>query len=238
MRQFITLRFWMSLLAVVALLGVVYVLTRSGPSSDRVIAASDGPTKRNVDFVAQVYSFTGDPGFAMAQGKTNGELQLIIDGTRTMVIKPDTPGEVSCNQLAEVGQCVVVADLLGDAVLWFALVPFEQRPSITMPGIVRLDDQNIVELTNGWVVHRSAVVALECGDDVASLTDFVRRFGAEATTTFSFDSQQIVKATCAQSTGTTTTTTIPATPPTEPQVPGETTVPDDTAPDASNSGIG
>ena len=111
------------------------MLTRSGPSSDRVIAASDGPTKRNVDFVAQVYSFTGDPGFAMVQGKTNGELQLIIDGTRTMVIKPDTPGEISCNQLAEVGQCVVVADLLGDAVLWFALVPFEQRPSITMPGI-------------------------------------------------------------------------------------------------------
>jgi len=41
-RQFITLRFWMSLLAVVVLLGLVYVATRPDPSSDQVIAASGG----------------------------------------------------------------------------------------------------------------------------------------------------------------------------------------------------
>ena len=94
MRQFITLRFWMSLLAVVVLLGLVYVTTRPDPSSDNVIAASGGPVTRNVDFVSQVFSFTGDAGFGVEQGRTNGQLQLVIDGSRTMVIQPDTPGEI------------------------------------------------------------------------------------------------------------------------------------------------
>jgi hypothetical protein len=123
-RQFITLRFWMSLLAVLALFGLVYVATRSEPDSDNVIAAESGPVPRHVDFVSQVFSITGDAGFAMQRGKASGQLQLIIDGSRTMVVQPDTPGEISCPDLADVGQCVVVADLLGDAVLWFALLPF------------------------------------------------------------------------------------------------------------------
>src|SRR6185312_4017293 len=175
-RQFITVRFWLALLAVVVLLGLVYVTTRGEPKGDKVIAASSGPVTRNVDFVAQVFSFTGAPGFAIDKGRTNGELQLVIDGSRTMVIQDDTPGEIECNHLAEIGQCVVVADLLGDAVLWFAVVPFEQSQSITLPGIARLDDQNVVELTNGWVVHRAPVVDLDCTDDVSTLADFVRRY--------------------------------------------------------------
>jgi len=236
-RQFITLRFWMSLLAVVVLLGLVYVATRPDPSSDQVIAASGGPVARNIDFVSQVFGFNGDAGFAMDKGRTNGQLQVVIDGSRTMVIQPDTPGEIECSQLAEIGQCVVLADLLGDAVLWFAIVPFEQSQNVTLPGIAKLDDQNVVELTNGWVLHRAAVVDIDCTDDVSSLTEFVRRYGHESTTTFNLDRQQIVKTTCTQAPEATTTSTVPATPPTQPEpLPGDTVV--DTGPDASNSGVG
>lgn len=232
------MRFWMSLLAVLALFGIVYVVTRGEPDSDSVIAADDGPVERHVDFVSQVYSITGDAGFAMVRGKSNGELQLIIDGSRTMVVQPDTPGEISCPDLSGIGTCVVVADLLGDAVLWFALVPHEQTSTVTMPGIAKLDDQNVVELTNGWVVRRAASVSIDCTEDVSSLTEFVRRFGTSSTTTFSLDDQQIVKTTCTQAPQSTTTTTVPAAPPTENVIPGETLPPDETVPDASSSGIG
>lgn len=237
-RQFITLRFWMSLLAVLGLFGLVYVATRGEPDSDSVIAADNGPVERHVDFVSQVFSITGDPGFAMQRGRANGELQLLIDASRTMVVQPDTPGEITCTKLADVGQCVVVADLLGEAVLWFALVPFEQQRNITLPGIAKLDDQNIVELTNGWVLHRAANVDLDCADDVSSLTEFVRRFGPTSTTTFNFDGQQIVKTTCAQSPGSTTTTTIPVAPPTQVVVPAETLPPGETVPDDTDPGVG
>lgn len=238
MRQFITMRFWMSLLAVLALFGLVYVATRGEPDSDNVIAAENGPVERHVDFAARVYSVNGDAGFTMVRGKANGQLQLVIDGSRTMVVQPDTPGEITCTKLADIGACVVVADLLGDAVLWFALVPYEDQPSITLPGIATLQDQNIVELTNGWVLPRAASVDLDCADDVGSLTEFVRRFGPSSTTTFNLDSQRIVRATCTQAPQSTTTTTVPATPPPQQVVPGETLPPDETVPDASSSGIG
>jgi hypothetical protein len=233
-RQFLTMRFWMTLVALLALTGLVYVGTRSDPRSDSVIAASTTLAERHIDFVAPVDSVNGAAGFAMQHGRTGGQLQLVIDGTRTMVVQPDTPGEITCPDLTTVGQCVVAADLLGDAVLWFALIPAEPRPSVTLPGIAQLRDDNVVELTNGWVLERAANVDLNCTDDVASLTEFVRRFKSTSTTTFSFGTQQIVRATCTESPET-TTTTVPAPPP---PVPVDTSPVVDTVPTASDSGIG
>ena len=232
------MRFWMSLLAVLALFGIVYVATRGEPDSDTVIAADEAPVARHVDFASQVFSITGDAGFAMVRGRSNGQLQLIIDGSRTMVVQPDTPGEITCTDLASVGQCVVFADLLGDAVLWFALVPFEQQPKVTLPGIAKLDDLNLVELTNGWVVSRAANVDLDCIDDVGSLTEFVRRFGPSSTATYDLDRQQITKTTCTQAPEATTTTTVPASPPPQVVPPGETLPPGETVPVETDLGAG
>ena len=134
---------------------------------------------------------------------------------------------------------MVIADLLGDAVLWFALVPYEPQPNIALPGITELDDQNLVELTNGWVVRRAANVDLDCAEDVSSLTEFVRRFGTSSTTTFNLDSQQIVKMTCSQAPEATTTTTVPASLPPQVIPPGETIAPDAAlAPDETDPGVG
>jgi hypothetical protein len=234
-RQFLTVRFWMTLVALLAVTGLVYLVTRSDPRSDQVIAAPTAPTERHIDFVAQVASVNGGPGFAMQHGHTTGQLQLGIDGTRTMVVQPDTPGEITCADLTTVGKCVVAADLLGDAVLWFALIPAEPRPSVTLPGIAQLRADNMVELTNGWVLERAPTVDLNCTDDVASLTEFVRRFKTTSTATFSFDTQQIVRATCTESPE--TTTTVPATPPPIPVGQPDTT-PIDTAPNGTDPGVG
>ena len=56
----------------------------------------------------------------MVDGTATGEMRLALDATRTMVVKPGTPGEITCAKLAEINQCIVAADLLGDAVVWFA----------------------------------------------------------------------------------------------------------------------
>jgi hypothetical protein len=231
-REFLTIRFWMTLVALLAVTGLVYVATRSGPRSDQVIAASSTPTERHIDFVAPLGAFNGDAGFAMQHGRTAGHLQLVIDGTRTMMIQPDTPGEITCTALATPGQCAVAADLLGDAVLWFAVIPAGTSTTVTLPAIIQLRDDNVVELTNGWVLNRSAVVETDCTDDVGSLTEFVRRFATSSTTTFTYASQQITATTCTQSPETTTTT-----PATAPAAPGDTAAVD-TGPNASDTGVG
>jgi len=195
MRQFITLRFWMSLLALVGLtVGVWSIVSDTGPP---LISGLESTSEEHrIDLVATVYAVTANSDFKMVDGAVQGELRLIIDGTRTMVVKAGTPGEINCPQLAEVARCVVAADLLGDAVLWFSLIGAEPRATVVLPAIRELRDEGWVLLANGWEVQRSSVVERDCPDDTTSLGEFVRRFGDEATSTFSFERQQVVKVTC------------------------------------------
>ena len=243
MRQFLTIRFWMTLVALGALTGLALLVTRSdGAASIAELGAPVAPAQHRIDLVALVFAFSGEAGFALKDGVTTGQLQLIIDGSRTMVIAPGTPGEISCTKLAEIGQCVVAVDLLGNAVLWFSVIPSTPGSTVTLPGIVGLLKSNQVLLANGWIVNRASLVDLNCSDDPASLTDFVRRYGARSTTTFSYDRQQVVRATCTAAPHAATTTTVQQDE-TGSSNPGSTVVGTDGAPpdsntDASVSGVG
>jgi hypothetical protein len=160
----------------------------------------------------------------MVDGKASASMRLILDGQRTMVVTPGTPGDVTCTDFESLARCVVAADLLGNAVVWFALVPGEPAPTVDLPGIVDLRSDNWVLLANGWEVKRSSLVERVCDEDTAGLTDFVHKFAETGRTVFDFDRQQVTRVICPQSTATTTTTTttlLPAPlPPAE--VPGET----------------
>ena len=248
MRQFLTVRFWMTLVALLGLTIGVWAVTRRD-SAIGIAGASHPPRVRRIDLISQIFSTNADSNFSMTRGVASGELRLTLDATRTMIIKPGTPGEISCPPLDQIGACVVAADLLGEAVLWFSIIPSEPRPSITLPAIAALRDDNYVVLTNGWELKRSSVVELNCADETSTLTEFVRRFGAASTTTFNFAKQQLVRATCDKASE--ATTTVPTTGPdsTGPDSTGDTVAPDatgdtnapgsvDSAPDASNSGIG
>ena len=57
-----------------------------------------------------------------------------------MRIAPGTPGESTCLNLWTPNQCGVLADVLGDAVVWFALVPQAPRQTAELPPIVDLDE--------------------------------------------------------------------------------------------------
>ena len=195
MRQFVTLRFWMALLALVGITAGVWLLVRDS-SSALISVAEPAPEVHRIDLISTVFLVNASPDFAMVDGVVQGEIRFIIDGTRTMVVKAGTPGEMNCARLAELAQCVVAADLLGDAVLWFSLVEAEPRATVTLPAIREVRDQGWVLLANGWEVQRASLVERDCADDTASLGEFIRQFGDNATSTFDFASQQVVKVTC------------------------------------------
>ena len=133
-------------------------------------------------------------------------MQLALDATRTMVVKAGTPGEITCGRLAEINQCVVAADLLGEAVVWFSLIPNPQRANLVLPGVTEVRKDNWLLLSNGWEVARNEVVERNC--DAAGLDDFVHQFGGSlSTSTFSFEQQQIIKVTCLEQPENPTTTT-------------------------------
>ena len=212
MRQFVSFRFW---LTIAALIGLTYGLWHFLISKDNSVAVVGpaAPTKvlaHRINLLLPVYGIQAEPGFAMVNGVADHEMHLALDATRTMVVKPGTPGEITCGKLAEINQCVVAADLLGDGVVWFALIPNPQRANLVLPGVTEVRTDNWVLLSNGWEVSRSEVVERNC--DATSLGDFVRRFGGSSSTaTFSFEKQQIVKVTCLQAPETATTTSTTST---------------------------
>ena len=217
MRQFVSLRFWLAIAALVGLTyGLWYVLVRKDDSV-AVIGqpATEAPTEHRINLLQPVYNIEADPGFAISDGVATGDMHLVLDANRTMVVKAGTPGEISCSKLAEINQCVVAADLLGDAVVWFSLIPNPQKANLILPGATDVREDNWLLLSNGWEVARTEVVERNC--DTAGLNDFVDHFGGSlSTSTFSFEQQKIFKVTCLEepenSTTTSSTTTTIAVP--------------------------
>ena len=196
MRQFFTWRFWLSLLTLAALTFGLFTVTRPTEAVSTVIQQAAVPD-RHIDLVALVYLAQSDPGFSIVDGKTTASMQISIDGFRFMNIRAGTAGENRCAQLAELAKCAVAADLLGEAVLWFSIVPLGTRNQVLLPAVTELRDDGTVRLENGWVMrHAEAVKRLGC-DDSTSLTDFINRYGEGSTTAFSLDEQAVVSVTCA-----------------------------------------
>ncbi|HQZ34570.1 MAG TPA: hypothetical protein PK020_09090 [Ilumatobacteraceae bacterium] len=207
MRQFFTFRFWLTIAALCGLALAVTAFAKSRESDADPLAADVGTAtpERTIDVVAWVYAVQPPPGFAIVDGRANKDMTLIVDGTRTMIITAGTPGEMDCPRYAELAQCTVAADLLGDGVLWFSIIKGVPGPTVELPAVAELLDGGWVRLENGWVVQHAPKVERSCAEDTASLNDFIDLFGATAKSTFNFEQQQIVKVTCPGQSSTTTT---------------------------------
>ena len=193
MRQLFTLRFWLAVVALVALAAVALAVRSVGEVSS---ATSTDVVGRRIDLVQWVFQATAAKGFEVKDGVTTADLSLQLDGARTMVVKAGTPGEVKCDDLLLPGRCTVAADLLGDAVLWFSIVPGGPDATIELPAVAELVSGGWVRLSNDWVLRHAPRVERSCSADTSSLTDFINTFGERARSTFDYETQRIVKVTC------------------------------------------
>jgi len=209
-RQFFSLRFWLSLLALAGLaLGVAAFARSRAESAEPALDPGAATPERTIDLVSWVSLIQPSPGFTMVDGRTTTDLALVLDGTRTMIVKAGTPGEINCPNYTELARCTVAADLLGDAVLWFSVVPGVPWPVVDLPAVTELLEGGWVRLANGWVLPHATVVDRSCPEDTTSLTEFIDTFGDAAKSTYNFERQQIVKVTCPRGAATTTSTTVP-----------------------------
>jgi len=194
MRQFFSWRIWA---AFAALIGLVLLLKVVLPA-DAAKPAVEAPTtpNRHVDFISLVYSVAPSPTFAVQDGVVSGSADFIIDGQRTMHVMPGTLGEISCPDMSVVASCAVLADLLGDAVVWFALVPVDSALKVTAPPITAQLDDGIVRLQNGWLVPLGDSVTRACPQETGSLSEFIRRFGPGSTTIIDVAKQSVTMVRC------------------------------------------
>jgi hypothetical protein len=196
-RQFLSLRFWLTLLALVGVAGaLVLVFRNQSPPPGLPAAGTDVVATHRVDLVAVVAKVTAAPGFVVADGAASADASLLLDANRTMVIKAGTPGDSTCAALGQPEQCVIAATLLGDAVLWFSIVPGSPGASISLPAITSLPEAGWAQLANHWVVRRASVIDRNCVTDTSSITDFIHQFGKRATSTFNLETQKLTKVVC------------------------------------------
>ena len=193
MRQLFNWRF----VAAVAALGVLALLARAILTDDDSIEAVIEPEtiERQIDLIEPIVSVTGEA-IELRGGVTTGSTELVLDTERVVSIAPGTFGEVACEELEVANRCAILADMLGNAVVWFTILPQAPRSTVELPPIIDLDDGQAV-FDNGWQIPYAPVIERDCGgEDLPTFSDFLRRFGPDSVTIVDLESRQVTTVRC------------------------------------------
>lgn len=193
MRQIFSVRFFA---AIGAVAGLFLFLSVAFGGGDRVAELREPERlERRIDLVAQVFAPIQSDFELGADGVTRGSLDLVLDADRTVRVVPGTHGEITCDELERIGACAVLAELLGDAVVWFALVPMGPDDTVELPAIDVLED-DFALLVNGWRVRYPRVLDRRCPQEFASYREFRQELGDAFTSIYSIDERQLVAVRC------------------------------------------
>ena len=175
-------------------------------SNDETLTPTD--VLHKIDLVASVNSINTDVGWSQEGGTTSsGAMRLSLDDLRVLTIAEGTlvddyDAVPACTNFTTPNACVLLADMLGEAVIWYALVPADSVNGLqylTLPGLIDMQangDEGI--LRNGWVVKLATPVKRECGDkDTTSLRDFITQFPDELSTSLvNLTTDNVVSVSC------------------------------------------
>lgn len=207
MRAVLSLRF---LAAVAALVGLTLGLNALVDDDDDIVDAVEeelAPPTRQIDLIALVESFESSPDFEVSDdGVTVGFVDMVLDETRVVRVAPGTPGEINCANLRNTNRCVLLADMFGDAVIWFAVEPRGPNDTVVLGPITDLRDGYAI-FENGWEIEYPPVIERVCADelDITSFSDFLRRFGPNSTSIVDLETRQVSEVVCGEEVVPTTT---------------------------------
>ena len=170
---------------VLALLGVFGLRSVTQGTTE-----ATGPMQHRIDLVANVEAITTDAGWNMDGGRTTGAARFSLDDLRILTI-PDGTNVAeyglmpACADLLTQRACVLLADMLGESVVWFALVPADSvapTTELVMPGFTDMQENgDEAVFPNGWVMKLATPTKRVCTDtDTSSLRDFITRFNGDA----------------------------------------------------------
>lgn len=196
MRQIFSVRFFA---AVGGVVGLFFLLTTIFATREVIEGNDGGPPPielHKIDFIDQVFSSRNE-GFRVSfDGLAASDTELIIDGSRSLYIMADTPGVDHCPRFPAVGACAVAADLLGEAVVWFALVPMGTGRTVDLPAIDTLED-GLATLVNGWQVPFAPILDRRCGrEDFSSYREFRELLGDDFTSVFGIADRRLIAVEC------------------------------------------
>lgn len=205
MRQIFSVRFFAAVGAVAALLFLLTTVFATRAVIDDVTDGDgDGAepaVPHAIDLVDRIESATPASIVLDENGLTVIDTRLVIDASRAITVQATTPGEVHCD-LAVPGACAIVVDLLGEAVVWFAIVPMgSSLTTVPLPAIDTLDG-DVATLVNGWQLRYAPALDRRCRDaqgldeEFDSYREFREVFGDDFTTLFEIPEQRLTAVVC------------------------------------------
>jgi hypothetical protein len=194
-RQIFNWRFLAALVGLVVLALAAREILADDDSLESIVAPD--VIVRQIDLIEPILSAEQSANFEVNRdGVTSGFLDLVVDADRVVRIVPGTLGEVACDELDGMNECAVFADMLGDAVVWFTVLPQAPRSTVELPAIVDLED-NYAIFENGWKIPYPPVIERECGgEDIPTFSDFLRRFGPGSVSIVDLATRQVVAVRC------------------------------------------
>lgn len=201
MREIFSVRFFIAIGAVAGLLFLLFTFFVARDVVDQAISDNGADAAvyqpRAIDLV-DVVANTDNPGFTINDdGEAASSAQFTLDPSRKVTIVAGTPGEDDCGRIAEPGACAIVADLLGEGVVWFALVPMGNERSVPLPAIDTLDN-GVATLVNGWQLPHAAALDRRCGENelFESYRQWKQILGDNFTTIYDIDQRELSAVVC------------------------------------------
>lgn len=197
MRQLLAWRTWAALATVIVVAIVLATIVFGGGDS----SSTERP-RRNVDTTASVMAWEGADAWTTADGRSVGTATLVLDDGRRVTITDGTPGEASCTDRSTPAACILLADTLGPAVVWFAVVPADEPESrmLTLPTLVDMvDDGDRGVLANDWIVPLTNGVVRTCAGEetTRTLRQFIERYASRGIRTMlDIDRGEVVEVVC------------------------------------------
>lgn len=203
MRQVLSWRFVVAVVAVGLLaFGVLALRSLNDGGIDLADASGNAETPRRMDVISLVDTIQTSDDFTMTEfGTVEGTLVLntLVNGTAIPVQAfPGTPGVVECSDLTVEFRCALLAQVLGDSIVWFALVDMSGNLQFELPAITGLHD-GYAQLVNGWEVPYAPVIDRSaCDPDAVTFREFLDDYEEDFTSVYDLTVDGIVKVTCAQ----------------------------------------
>ena len=198
MRLFLSARLWATF-GVLGVLGLVtfgmYAFVSGGSS-----ASGNSRALHNIDLIAAVTGTQPDKGWQVDNGKTVGNITLTLDDGRIVAIVDGTPSEVSCTNFTDPYACVLLADTLGSAVIWFAYVPADEKNGkqmLTLPALVDMQaGGDLGVLQNDLVIKLANGVDRTCESETATLREFITKYSSNSISMLDLLADEITEVIC------------------------------------------
>lgn len=195
MRQFASWRVWAAILLVV----IALVWLRACVLDESSSTTIDRTQSRRIDLISSTATIRSDAPWFVSDGVMSGDATVVLANGRVVRLTDGTLGESSCLFPDVLNACVLLADTLGEGVVWFALLPAPASASteLELPAIATLlDGVTYARLDNGWEVPLLDRVIRRCDVETPNLTSFVQRFAGRHVTIVDLERAEVSAVRC------------------------------------------